>query len=250
MKRSVELDGRLGGETSVNAEPSLAKQDSLAHDAAGQMTRRIVVFDYVDAAAFRWITLNQGQRAIGTEGLYRFRKPVEVVVVNLTLQYTVRILLHQVGRAVIVAIVLDFDKLVVAKGFDKIPFAVAVGIENELILIGRDSAHPLIGPSVLVSMGHNESVFLTTSGEEDCDAEQKRGTAHRFLYTPAACRAQAQARESPTFGGKGDPEGAAAWIGSVRRRNVLARLNYSSPIGPRKACVWRPRRLSRRCPLR
>src|SRR6516162_4000867 len=118
---------------------------SLAHDAAGQLARRIVKLDDIDHPALLGVTFDDRKSAVGAEGFNRFGASVEVVIPNLASQNPVRILLNEVGLSVVIAVPLDLDILVVAKGLDQVRSAVRVGIDSELIFGVRDASRPLIG---------------------------------------------------------------------------------------------------------
>jgi hypothetical protein len=123
-----------------------------AHVASGQMPLFVIVFDYLDSAAFVGITLDDRQRTVGPERLYRFGSPVVVVVANLANHDARPVFLNQIDLAVEVAITTDLDQLVSIDGLDEIRLSVAVGINRDLILLVVAPRYPLVGPAVAVPM--------------------------------------------------------------------------------------------------
>ena len=156
-------DGRKAG---MGAGRSLRRR-SFADDAAGQVARRVVILDDVDGSAFSRVAFDQCQSAVRTKGFDSLGPAVEIVVVNLALKNSMRVLLDEVGFAVVVAVVRDFDDLVVPDRLDDVGLAVPVCIYSKLIFVRSDPADPLIRPAVSIAVSDSTGGIAAARGKRE-----------------------------------------------------------------------------------
>ena len=123
--------------------------------AARQVAPIVVVFDHTYRAAPFWIAFDDRQGAVGTKRLDGLGQAIKVVIANFAHDYTARVSLNKVDLPIEVAVALYLDDFVVSNSLDDVGFAVAIGIDRDLVFVLVDPRDPLVGTAVARSMSHD-----------------------------------------------------------------------------------------------
>jgi hypothetical protein len=123
--------------------------------AARQVAAIVVVFDDAYRAASFRIAFDDRQGAVGAKRLDGFGHAIKVVIANFAHDFPARISLNKVDLPIEVTVALYLHYLVISDSFDDVGFAVAIGIDRDLVFVLVYPRHPLVGTAVARSMSHD-----------------------------------------------------------------------------------------------